>query len=114
VTISSSRWILGGCNLPLDGGRFRRPWGLAVLRVRQHSVTVRPGLSGRRWEMGFRKIQGAERIQLPFGQGVRLRTAEGEWFFYTYEGARLVAELGRQGVVVQGETARLRYADLPR
>jgi hypothetical protein len=114
VTISSARWILGGCNLPLETGRLRRPWGLAVLRVLQSSVAVRPILAKQRWEVAFQGISTAEQIQLPFGQGVRLMTPDGEAYFYTYEAARLVAELAHQEVKVRAETARLRFADLPR
>ena len=113
MTISSPRWTLGGCNLPLDGRRFRRPWGLAVLRVRPSSVTVTPGFAKRRLEIDFRGILDVEPIQLPIGQGVRLRTNDGDWIFYTYDAARLVAELTRQGVAARTEAIRLRYSDLP-
>jgi hypothetical protein len=98
----------------MESGRFRRPWGLAILRVTASSVVVRPVLAHQRWEVAFQEISDVERIQLSFGQGVRLQTADGEWYFYTYEAARLAAELGRQGVTVRAGTARLRLADLPR
>jgi hypothetical protein len=80
----------------------------------QSSVRVRPLLSKRRCEIAFGEIADVEQIQLSFGQGVRLRTSKGEEYFYTYEAARLVAELARQGVVVRAGITRLRLSDLPR
>jgi hypothetical protein len=71
-------------------------------------------MARRHWEVDFREIADVEQIQLSFGQGVRLRTNSGEWYFYTYEAARLIAELARQGVAVRAGTARLRLPDLPR
>src|SRR3974390_3234793 len=113
VTITSPRWILGGCNLPLDDGRFRRPWGLAVLRVLPSSVTVRPGLTRRRWHVEFDEILQVQCIQLPLGQGIRLRTGGGDWFFYTYEAGRLAAELARHGVTANDGVVRMRFSALP-
>jgi len=78
------------------------------------SVVVRPVLAKQRWEIAFQEIVDVEQIQLTLGQGVRLRTDGGEWYFYTYEAARLVAELAHQGVAVRAGTARLRLRDLPR
>ncbi len=80
----------------------------------QSSVVVRSVLAKRRWEVAFQEISDVEQIQLTFGQGIRLRTVGGEGYFYTYEAARLVAELARQGVAVRAGTARVRLGDLPR
>ena len=77
-------------------------------------MRVRPLWSKTQWELGYQDILAAERIQLSFGQGVRLRTVVGEWYFYTYESRRLIDELLGHGVAVQVKTARLRLTDLPR
>jgi hypothetical protein len=114
MTLQSARWIFGGCNLPREVGRLRRYWPLALLRVMSSSIVVRPLMARSHWEVDFREIVDIERVQLSFGQGVRLRTEKGEWYFYTYEAARLIAELARQGVAVREGTARLHLPDLPR
>jgi hypothetical protein len=114
VTVFSARTIFGGCNLPLDPGRLRRPWPLSHLRVTPGRLTVRPAGTRRIWDAQIGDVQAAERFQLSFGQGVRISLADEEWFIYTYESAALLKVLGGEGAPLLSTVPRLKLADLPR
>lgn len=113
MPLGPRRWG-GGCNLPLERRRLRRPWPFALLHITSSSVVVRPLLTKLRWEIKFGDVQGVEQIQLSVGKGVRLTTSEGAWYFYTYEAGFIMRELARRGITVSKEKARLRFPDLPR
>jgi hypothetical protein len=114
MTLFSTKTIFGGCNLPLDGQRFRRPWPLSRLRIQQDGIVIQALGTRRRWEAKYDDLRCVELIQLSFGQGVRLEGPGGDWYIYSYESGGFAIELTRMGVSPPKGVIRLRLADLPK
>jgi hypothetical protein len=114
VTLFSTKTIFGGCNLPLDGRRFRRLWPFSRLSIQQDRIVVQALGTRHRWEAKYDEIHSVELIQLSFGQGARFGVPEGDWYIYTYESGDLALELTKAGVSSPTGVTRLKLVDLPK